>query len=206
MLRVVTMLTYVISLELQLSSRIIIYNQCTKVELVSPVHFSKGAVCPKISGQQIDIGAKMNVIYEINVIQDEFEGALLYKLQRYSDSQYNTGTSTAEANKNEIKFIQMFVAWKMKDSVHFARVALIGHNKDFTWNEDELRKLYDKNHSRLKEYDYILSDTWHMDNNMTLKTSFKVRNMKGKFELNISISEEEKDDYAIRPLCVDLER
>jgi hypothetical protein len=38
---------------------------------------------------------------------------------------------------------------------------------------------------------------------MVLKTSFSVRDLKGNPELSIYISEE-RDDYAMRPFCIDL--
>jgi hypothetical protein len=114
-------------------------------------------------------------------------------------------TSTTEANKDETKCVQMLVAWKVMDSKTFICVTLIEHVKEFTWNEDELRKLYNGNHHRLREYDDIILDTWFMDD-MALRTSSKLIGSKGNFGLSISISEEEEDKYAMRPLCVDLER
>jgi hypothetical protein len=76
----------------------------------------------------------------------------------------------------------------------------------FAWNEDKLKILYDKNRGWLKEYDNTISDTWLMNDNMVLKTAFKVRDSKENFELSIVISEEEKDDYAMKPFCIHLER
>jgi hypothetical protein len=200
------MLMHAVSLELQLSVCVTIHNQCSNTKLVSPVYFGNGAVCPKLSDQQIDIGAKMNDSFKINPTQDEFEGALLYKLQRYfeSDDRYNVDVSTTETDENEAKCVQLLVAWKMKDSKPFIYVVLVEHAKEFTWDENELRKLYDKNHSRLKECDATISDTWFIDDNVALKTSFKVRGLKGDFELSMSISEENRDDDAMRPICVDL--
>jgi hypothetical protein len=39
-----------------------------------------------------------------------------------------------------------------------------------------------------------------------LKTSFKARILKKVLELIVFISEEEKSDHAVKPLCVDFER
>jgi hypothetical protein len=204
----VTMLIYIVSLVLQFPSCVNIFNLCLNTKLISPVYFGNGAICPKLSNQQIDISTAMKACFEINATQDDFEGALLLKLQKYvgSNDQCNMNTLATETNKSEEKCVQMLVAWKVEDSKHFLHVVLIEHAKEFNWNEDELRKLYNKNHNRLKQYNGIISDTWLMDDNRALKTSFKVRNTKENFELNISISEEEKDDYAIRPLYVNLER
>jgi hypothetical protein len=201
----VDMLIYAVSLDLQLPSRVTIHNQCSKTELVSPVYFRDGAVCPKLSDQRMDIDAKNDASFEIYSTQDNFEGALLYKLQKHIDDQHNIDTSTTEANKNESIYVYMLIVWKWKDSKPFAHIALVEHAEEFTWDENKLRKLYAKNRSRLKEYDNTISDTWSMGDNMALKTSIEVKDLKGYFELSISISEE-KDDYAMRPLSIDLER
>jgi hypothetical protein len=113
---------------------------------------------------------------------------------------------TSITETNETTCIQMLVAWKVEGSKPFAHVILIEHAREFTWNEDKLKKLYDKNLNQSMECDIIRSDTWLVNDNMILKISFQVRGMRGNFGLNISISEEEKDDYAMRPLYVDLER
>jgi hypothetical protein len=191
------MLTYTISLNLQLPALVTIHNQCSNIELVSPVYFGNGAVCPKLFDQQIAIDTEIRTSFEIYATQDGFEGALLYKLQKHvvSDDQRNMDTLTTKTNENEAKCVQLLVAWKVKDSKSFVYETLVEHVKEFTWDENELRKLYNKNHSRLKEYNSIMSDRWLIDNNMVLKTSFEVRGLKGNFELSISISEEERYDY-----------
>jgi hypothetical protein len=196
-------LMYTVSPNFLLSPRIIIHNQCSSIKLALSAYFGNGVVYPELSDQQIDIGTTM-AYFEINTTQDDFEGALLFRLQRYSDGQSNRETSTTETS--EAKYIQMLVIWKVKDTIPFAHVLLVGHTKEFTWNENDLKQLYDKNYSRLREYDDIMPSTWHMDDNMILKAIFRVRSVEKNFELSISISEEEKDDYAIRPLYVDLER
>jgi hypothetical protein len=126
---VVIMLMYAASLELQLPARMTIHNQCSNIELVSPVYFGNGTIYPKLTNQQIDIGTAMNASFEIYATQDNFERALLYKLQRYSGSQYNMDTSIAETNKNEAKCAQMLVAWKVEDSRLFAYVVLVENTK-----------------------------------------------------------------------------
>jgi hypothetical protein len=205
---VVIMLMHTVSLALQLPSCVNILNLCPNVKLSSPVYFGNGATCPKLSDQTIDISTKMKIYFEIYVTQDDFEGALLYKLQRYVeyDDQYNIDTSATETNRDGSKCVQMLVAWKMKDYKLFLHVALVEHAKEFTWNESELKNLYDKNCDWLKEYNDTISDIWFIDDNMVLKTTSNVRDLKGNFRLSISISEEERDEYAMRPLYVDLER
>jgi hypothetical protein len=198
------MLIYTVSLELQLPTHITIHNQCLNTKLVSPFYFSNGVVCPKLSDQQVDIDTAMRTCFEINVTQDVFEGALIFKLQRRSDNKYNVDTSPTETS--EATCIQMFVAWKVKNSVLFAYIALVEHVKELTWNEDKLKKLYDKSSHLLKESDGTISDAWIMNDNTMLKTTFSIKGLKENFGLNISISEEERDRLAIRPLYIDLRR
>jgi hypothetical protein len=204
----VIILMHTVSLKLQLPACVTIYNQCLNIELVSPVYFGNGAVCPKLSDQQIGIDTEIDASFEIYATQDEFEGALLYKLQRCikSDDQRNMDTSVIETNKNKAKCVQMFVAWKVKDSKPFLYVVLIEHDKEFTWNENKLKEFYNNNHSRFKKYDRTIIDKWFIDDNKVLEIFFGVRGLKGNFELDISISEEETDDYAMKPLYVDPER
>jgi hypothetical protein len=133
------MLIHTVSLDLQLPSRVNIHNQCLNIKLISPVYFSNGAVCFMLSGQQIDIDTRMSASFEINATQDEFEDALLYRLQRYveSNDQNSVDTSATETNKNEAKCVQVLVAWKVKDFENSLYVVLVEHTKEFIWNEDE---------------------------------------------------------------------
>jgi hypothetical protein len=200
------MLMYAISLELQWPTCVIIHNQCLNTKLISPVYFGNSVVCPELSCRQIDIDTEMSASFEISATQCDFEGALLFKLQRCSDSQYNMNTLNIKSDENEEKCFQMFVAWKVKDYKPFVHVTLVEHTQEFTWDKNELKKLYHVNCGYLKEYDTTITDTWLIDDNMTLEAAFKTRSSKGSFELNISISEVERDDYAMRPLCIDHER
>jgi hypothetical protein len=104
-----TILIYAVSFKFQLPVRVTIHNQCSNIKFVSPVYFCNDAVYLKLSNRQIDISTKMNASFEISTIQDEFEGDLLYKLQRYveSDDQHNMDTSATEINNNKTKCIQM---------------------------------------------------------------------------------------------------
>jgi hypothetical protein len=204
MMIVVVMLIYTVSLKFQSPTSVIIHNQCLNIELISPVYFGNGTVYHGLSDQQIDINAAIKIRLEINATQDEFEGALLYKLQMNFHNPHDMDVSTTETHV--MNYSYMLVAWKMRDSEPFVHIVLIEYTEKFVWNEDKLKKLYDKSCDRLKKYDDIISDAWIIDDNMTLKTVSKIENLETNFELNISISEEEKKDHAVRSLCLDLER
>jgi hypothetical protein len=200
MMIVITMLIHIVSLEFQLPARMIIHNQCSDIKLISPIYFGSGVVCPKLPNQQMGIGTKMSACFEINATQDEFECALLYELQRYSGWPHKGTVTTKGATKPAR--IQMLIIWKMKSFTPFAYVMLLKNIKGFKWNEEKLKKFYDKNFDRLEGYDETVSYRWSIDNKTVLKTVFGVGNSKSIPELNIVIFEEEKCDYAIRPLCV----
>jgi hypothetical protein len=201
----VIMLIYVVSLEFQLPPCVHILNLCSTIKLVSPVYFGNGTVCSKLPDQQIDSDAATRAYFEINDIQGDFEGALLLKLQICPDGQCNMDTSTTET-KDETQCVQMLIAWKVNDAKLLAHVALIEHTKEFTWSEDKLKNLYNKNHDHFKEYSDTISETWFINANTVLRTTFNASGLKRTPELSISISEGEKSSCAIGPFCMDPER
>jgi hypothetical protein len=205
MMIAINMLIHIVSLEFQLPACITIHNQCSNTKLVSPIYFSNDAVGSKLFSQQIDIGTEVRTNFEINTIKNKFEGVLLFKLERYFDDQDNIDTSTTKANKGKATHVHIIVAWKVKNAKTFAYIALVENAKVFIWNEDKLKKLYYENHDWFKEYNDTISDTW-LVNNMVLKTTFSARDLKGIIELNVSISEGKKSDYAMRPFRIHPER
>jgi hypothetical protein len=184
---------------------IAIYSQYSGLELTSPVYFSTGACHVSLSQKTNAVNA-LEVSSGIDSDQKDLKGALLYKLQiKHANRADNQFDNSITPNKNIEKSIHLFVFWNVGDHDYEFRVCLIEFDNEFTWNEDKLRKLYDKNRDQLKKYNGIISSTWITGNNMILKTSSRINYLEENSELNITISEE-KDDYAIRPFYIDLER
>jgi hypothetical protein len=204
MMIVVIMLMYTISFALRLPLCITIHNQCSNTELISPVYFGNGMVFSKPSGQQMDIGTKTKSHFEIRVTQDEFEGALLYELQRYSGWSHNDILTAKTVTKP--KRIQMLMVWKKSDSVSFVHIVFLKNIRGFKWKENKLRKLYDKNYDRLERYDDTTSYEWLIDDKTVLETEFEIRDLQISFELDIFIYEKERNGYAMRPLWFDEKR
>jgi hypothetical protein len=202
------MLIYVVSFKFQLPACITVHNQCSNTMLAAPVYFCNGVMSSKLFDQQIGIGTEAKTSFEIDTMKNKFESALLFRLRRHVESvdRHNMDTSVTENNKDEVLHIHLLVICEVKDAKSFVYVALIEDNKAFAWDEEKLKKLYDKNCGWLKKYNDIISDIWLMGDNMTLKIAFNVKDLKENFKLSISISEEERSNYAIRPLCVDLKR
>jgi hypothetical protein len=186
-----------------------IHNQCSNTKLISLVYFCNDAVCPKLSDQQIDIGTKMKACFEINATQDDFEGALLFKLQR-EESRSNIYLSNLfvqqKYSNDEAKCVRMLIAWKVRISKIFLYVSLVEHAKNFALNEEILKKLYSKNQNWIRRYNDIRSDTWIMDDDTVLKTTSSARDFKGILELSVSIFEGKKSGLDMRPLGVNFKR
>jgi hypothetical protein len=200
------MLIYVASLEFQLSTCIVIHNYCLNTKLVSPVYFSNGVVCSKPFDQQMDIGAEVRTSFKIETIENKFESALLFKLKRYVESDYQYNMDTSATATDEATHVHILIVWEMKNAESFAYIALVEHTKAFTWDEDKLKKLYYENHNRLKEYTDTTPNIWLVGDNVILKVKFKVKSSKRNLKLSISIYEEKKSDYAMKPFCINLER
>jgi hypothetical protein len=204
MMIIVTMLIYAVSLKFQLSVCLTIHNQCSNTKLVSPVYFGDGVVGPKSSNQQMDIDTKMEASFEIDTIQDKFEGALLYELWRYS-GRHHKGILTAKAVA-KLTRIHMLVIWDMNYSMPSSYIVLLKNIRGFKWNEDKLKKLYDKNYARLKRYDDTTLYTWLIDDETVLTAIPEVRCLKRTTELNISIYEGKRYSYTTRPLWINEKR
>jgi hypothetical protein len=185
-------LMYAVRLNIQPSFKLIIHNQCLNVGLVSPIYITgDGLECYRPPDYKAYVG---DITRSGFIIKSDFRsyGVLIYRLQRRQSLEFT------EIAKNAF--------WRIFESrVLYAYVALVEYAKEITWNEDNLNKFYYVNHDRLKECNEIILDTWLMDN-MVLKMTFNARDLKGNPELSISISEEKKDSYTMRPFCINLKR
>jgi hypothetical protein len=168
--------------------------------LVSPVYAtSDGLKCYR-APNKVHAGNTMRSGF---IIKSDYKsyGALIYRLQRKQPHK-----STA-ISKDASSTAHLLVAWDAFAYKNlYADVLLVKCNKGYTWNEDELKELYYESRRWLKECNDITSDTWLVNDNMVLKTTSSAKYLKGNPELSISISEEEKDDCAMRPFCIHPER
>jgi hypothetical protein len=199
-LSMLIMLIYAISLSIRPSFKLTIHNQCLNVSLTPPVYVTgDGLECHRPPDYKVYAGDTMKSGFIIKSDNVSY-GVLIYRLQRKQSHE------STEIGKDTSNVVHLLVIWKIPDSkMLYADVLLIEHTEALIWNEDNLNKLYHKNRSRLKKYNDTVSYVWSMDHNTALKTTFSARVLKGNPKLSISISEE-KDEHAIRPLCVDLER
>jgi hypothetical protein len=179
-----TVLIYTISLSMQPTFKLVIHNQCLNVDLVSPVYVtSDGLECHRPPTYKVYTEDIMRSAF-INNLSNASYGVLIYELQTRLPRR---STETGEDTLNDV---DLLVIWKLPESKELrADVLLVKHTKEFTWNEDKLRQLYYENRSRLKGCNGTTSNTWFMDDNMSLRTTFRAKDLKGNPELSIFIFE-----------------
>jgi hypothetical protein len=195
------LLIQIISVVSQSIMKVYIHNQCSNVDLVSPTYINgDGLKCYRPPDYKVCTGDTMRLGFIIKSDSMSY-GALIYKLQRRQSHE------STEICEDASSATQLLVVWESsKFEGSHVNVLLVEYEKRFSWNEDELGNLYNKNRSWFKKYSGTISDTWFLDDNMTLKTTFRVVGLKGIHELIISISEIEGDGYAMRPLRLNIER
>jgi hypothetical protein len=185
------MLIYIASLTLQLAIDINIYNQCTNIELTSPVHFLKDATYHIQFPQKVRPDFIMKGRLIISEDRDTFGGALLYRLQR------KESTSICA---------QFLVIWGCRSDWLYSHALIIEHESKLVWNEDKLRRLYDVYNSRCNRY--FDTGKWLLDDSTMLNIC---QPSCEDLEIEVSISEkEEKEEnylfYPLKPLWVDPNR
>jgi hypothetical protein len=97
---------------------------------------------------------------------------------------------------------KLLVIWGWHSYGLYSHVWLIEHKNTLAWNEEKLKKLYDRYDSQSKVYFVI--GRWLLDDDTILKTKFEVS--RGGFEINITISEEKDLLQPIKPLWIDPNR
>jgi hypothetical protein len=129
---------------------------------------------------------------------DVFCGALIYRLQRRKSRE------STVIGKDTSSTTHLLVVWRIESMKLYANVLLVVHDKGFYWEKDDLEELYRRNIIQLRLYPVSVIETWLLDDNTALMTTFKI--MDGGQLLNITISEVEEANYERTPAYIDLER
>jgi hypothetical protein len=178
----------IFSLILRPTIDVIIDNQCTDIELTSPVYFTKDMTCHVQLPQQVDSNSRMKVSFRTSTDRDTFGGALLYRLQRKEDTSIGT---------------QLLVIWGCKHNDIYSYVLLIEHESTLIRSEDMLKGLCDAYNSRYEAH-FLPREHWLLDNNIILRTVGEASH--GGFEIEAIISDEKDPLCPIKPLWVDSNR
>jgi hypothetical protein len=182
------MLIYIVSFTLQSAIDLTINNQCTDIELISPIYFIKDAKCYIQFPQQVNEKSIMRTNFITDINRSTFGGALLYHLQRKA----NTSIS-----------VQLLVIWGSTSDRIYSHVYLIKHESTHDWDKDKLKRLYDVYNSQYKMC-FIQEKYWLLDDNMLLRTVCETS--REGFEIEIIIYEEKYPFHPMKSLWVDPNR
>jgi hypothetical protein len=154
---------------------IAIHNLYSGLELTSPVYCNNGATCHVPPSQQIDAGNTMVVSFGMNSRQEDFKGALLYKMQRkYSTRTGNQPNNSTTSIEDIPKNIYLLVVWDVKNYYNSFHIYLIEYTDDFTWDEDKLWALFrEYNEQFRKDYQFNIN-AWLLHDGTVMKTRLDI--------------------------------
>jgi hypothetical protein len=185
----------VVSLALQSSVSLNIYNQYQGINLTSPAYFIHGGRWHVTPDQEIDADVVMRNYIEFDSGHDILEGALVYRIQR-QHVEYD------KSAQDKSKSIQLLVAWHVEHTKKLdVRAVLVEHEKEL--NEDKLRRLHQKYWHLFKGFASYIKSNRLLDDATVL--GITVKTMNGGYRRDIFISKGIKSNV-LRPLWFDTER
>jgi hypothetical protein len=174
-----------------------IYNWREDIDLISPVYFIHGGKCHIVADQKIDNDAVMSNLLEFDSKQDIQCGILIYRMQKKH-------IKSGKLIQDEFKHIQLLVVWRIDHTEGLNIRALMIEHKKLDWNEDKLRRLYQKCWHPLDILINPIRRNWLLDDATVLTTVVSVMN--GGYKWNVFIPEERTSDYVMRPLWINTRR
>jgi hypothetical protein len=192
-------LMYAVSFYIWSSFKLNIHNQCSNIDLVSPTYITHGRLdWHKSPNYKVCAGDTIRSGFIIKSY-DVSCGALIYGIQRK-----RTHEST-EISEDTSSVVHLLVVWRFFESNKlYADVLLVVHDKGFDWNRDNLEEFYNKNSNRFRLCSDSATETWLLDDNVTLMTTFGIMN--NDRVLEITISEVERDNNTRMPVRIDMEK
>jgi hypothetical protein len=189
-------LTGVISLIFYHEFLVIIQNQCSDFELVSPEYFGRNVIWHTPLDQKVDTNATARASFGRNATEKEFTSVLVYGLQRKECLEYNADNMPI---KNASTSFKLLAIWRPDNTYEYSvRVLLIEHGGTTTWDEDELKKLNYQPLTLLRN-GYSIKNTWVLDETTVLMTTSK---WEMHHTIEITISNGSKEDGSMEPLRV----
>jgi hypothetical protein len=187
------MLIYTISFERRPSMKVNIHNQCSDFKLTSRKWFNTCAYWNESPGEEVDARSMMSVGLISSLT--EFEGSLMYQLQRKrveSDDQL------------ESTYTLLFITWKSEGYKELrARVHLIVCDKQIKWNGYRLREYYQRCVSQLCTYTGPIEDTWLLHGGTVLMIGLELYFTQRDGVLSVTISDGVKDNHTKIPELID---
>jgi hypothetical protein len=192
-------LIYAFSLWIQTSFKLNIHNQCSSIDLVSLTYVTDDNLeCHRPPGYKVYASDTMRSGFIIKS-DDTSHGVLIYRLQRKQPHE------STEISEDISSAVHLLVVWEISESNKlYADVLLVERDKEFDWDKDNLGEFYNKNSNRFRLCPDFATETWLLDNNMTLMTTSEIINR--DLILEITISEIERGNNTRIPVHIDLEK
>jgi hypothetical protein len=198
LLSMLTVLIYTVSILIRPSVKLIIHNQCSNIDLISPAYTTNySSECYRTPDHEVFAGNTMSSSFTIGS-DDVFYGILIYKLQRRQLQ------GSIEIDEIASSTVHLLVVWRATEPKElYADVMLVEHDKGFDWNNNKLNELYYRSTNQFRLRHNFAIETWLLDDNTSLMTTFEILN--GQI-LRLTISEAKKDSNGRVPAHIDLER
>jgi hypothetical protein len=198
-LSMLIVLMYAASLSIKPSVRLNIHNQCLNIDLVSPKYSTHyGLKCHRAPDYKVCAGDIMRSSFIIRS-DDAAYSVLIYRLRK---RQPRESTETSEDASNAV---HLLVVWRIsKPNEFYADVLLVEYDKDFIWDDDNLRDLRLKNVYPSKLHSGSTTEIWSLNDSAALMTTSEIMNEDRT--VNITISELEKYHSTRIPIRIDLKR
>jgi hypothetical protein len=198
-LLMLSILIYAARLNIRPSFKLNIRNQCLNVDLVFPTYITSEELdCHRPPNYEVYAGDTMRSGFIITS-DDASYGALMYELQR------NQSHESTEISEDISSTIHLLVVWEISESEELcADVLLVEHDEGIDWDKYDLEEVYRKNSSRFRLCLDSTIETWLLDDNTVLMTTFEIMNR--SHILDITITEVERDNNTRMPAHIDLER
>jgi hypothetical protein len=176
---------------------VIIYNQCSDFELVSPEYFGRDITWHIPPDQKVDANTMTRVNFRDRVCKLSFATALTYKLQRKNSHKSNNQSSTD--NTEDTSDLRLLVIWSTNYSQEFyVNVILIKYSNITAWDEDKTKIIDYMRNDITKRRGRRIEKTWLLDDTTVLVTT--PRRREEECTLEITISEGIRKDNSIEPI------
>jgi hypothetical protein len=180
--------------------KLVVHNQCSDFELISPAYFGRNVMWHAQPDQKVDVNNETRASIGIDIDKRGPASALIYRLQRKRHLESNDQSNTDNTLTRDTTSIQLLVIWGINYEHGFSmRTLLIKHSITITWNDDTLEKLYSM-YLDLLRADHIIENTWLLDNTTVLMTTSKWKEEDHTIE--ITVSEGARKNDSMDPLYV----
>jgi hypothetical protein len=178
--------------------KLILHHQLPGIELVSPVYAGDGVECYLSPDQTVDIGSTTQAEFNINLTQDEPIGILMYELKKQVHKD-------AISNEDETTCIRFYIVWKFNNVKEFCLFSdMIEYDQGCIWDRDRLIRLARR--YKTVNIHVPIEETYLMRDNTELMKKVNLTREEECYKIEITISEESRDEYTWRLEYIDVDR